>query len=427
MARVSLIVGVWLASVTLAAAQQRDVTIIEDHPGKPAKIRTEKRIAALDLPSAQFGDQRVLVIPIAFSDYPAQPWTAADITRAVFGTPTTGSPTGFYTSWSNGQTTFALGAVTPWMTIPSRLANGCRYTEWRANAEGMAGAAGFTVSAYTRKVYITNVRPGCAPAGMSTLGPFSPSETWAFGSIDFQVLAHELGHGIYGLPHTAGESCGVDGPSVICRTSEYGGLDIMGNQSISLPNAIQRENAGIAAPLTVTSSGDYFLEPYGGPENGMSKAMQVMVDAQTRLTVEYRTNIGYDWRVSPGVNLHTGRIGRATPLLRDLDRVNHWTVYTLWPGGSYTLNGITVRTVTADASGAVVHVDIPGTDPLPPPPPTLTAISRIVTDLRWSNLPGSLVDIFRDAVKILTTPNDGSESVDGEGEYQVCGSNVCVP
>jgi hypothetical protein len=64
-----------------------------------------------------------------------------------------------------------------------------------------------------------------------------------------------------------------------------------------------------------------------------------------------------------------------------------------------------------------------------------TATGRHKVDLQWSGLSGASVDVYRNAAKVMTTPNDGAQT-DGPGAkgsatyvYKVCaaGTQTCTP
>ena len=93
-------------------------------------------------------------------------------------------------------------------------------------------------------------------------------------------------------------------------------------------------------------------------------------------------------------------------------------------------------------TGAVTTVEPP---PPPPPPPTpaptpvitltlsarLTAMGQPIVSIRWAGASSTSVDLFRNGIKVVTTPNDGVHSdrppTRGTFRYKVCnaGSSTC--
>jgi extracellular elastinolytic metalloproteinase len=120
-----------------------------------------------------------------------------------------------------------------------------------------------------------------------------------------------------------------------------------------------------------------------------------------------------------------------------------WTSNTqgqIGTGASFAFSGLTVgqhaiTAVVTDSGGLPGSAAVVVT--VQPPPYTLAVVGRKVkgkrlADLTWSGASGASVDVFRNNVKVLTTPNDGAEtdSPPSKGttfSYRVCnvGTTVC--
>jgi hypothetical protein len=97
---------------------------------------------------------------------------------------------------------------------------------------------------------------------------------------------------------------------------EYGDdHDVMG-AAVGHLNAFQKERLGWlgygSSPSiqTVTTSGDYTIEPYASSNGGLPKALKMLwssvAGVNTYIYAEARTQVGADSDLTPGVIIHTG-------------------------------------------------------------------------------------------------------------------------
>jgi hypothetical protein len=305
-----------------------------------------------------FGDQRVIVILVNFQDNQSAPYTAASARATSFQ-----SVNNFYAENSYGQTSIS-GDVFGWYTIPMS-GSLCDTGQIATLAEQAAVTlGGANLSAYSRRVYAFPDIPACTFWGRGTVGG-SPSRAWINGSYATQVVAHELGHN-FGNYHSHSQPCAAG----TCTSVEYGdNRDIMGQTAVAHMTAFQKERLGwldygTSPPTqTVVSSGSYWIEGYA-PPGSTPKALKVLkgVDsngARTWYYVEARTKIGFDASIAPGVLVHTG--SESTPSSSyqiDLDPVSSAFDSVLDAGQAFSDSGIglTVKTLWADSTGAMVDV-----------------------------------------------------------------------
>jgi hypothetical protein len=361
-------------------------------------------VQALSVASAYtFGVQPTLVMLLNFQDNATQPYTPATAQSVTFG-----ETNSFYAENTYGQTSLA-GTVTGWYTIPASSTT-CDYTTWATLADQAAANAGVSVSSYGRRIYgfpQTNV---CAWWGMGTVGggtPATPSRAWINGSYALRVVGHELGHN-FGDFHSHSLSC----DPASCLASEYGDdRDIMGATTGHM-NAFQKERLGwlnygsSPAIQTVTATNNYWVEPLEGLSNGGPKALKILksIDAsgyRTWYYVETRAKIGVDAGVPSGVAIHTG--SEATGNSSNQTDIQPST--TAWDsvldvGQSFVDStlGMTITTVSADNSGALIQVAF-GAVPCTRLTPT---VSLSPSAARWV-LPGSTV-----SYTVSMTSNDSS-------------------
>lgn len=366
------------------------------------------------------GDQRTLVILAKYADRPLDGMSRAEVRDQTFGS--TGITINTFVRAASQNRAWVTGDVTPWLTMTLKTTDAGRCSGIAGAAFLAAAAGGYDVTRYSQHVILVN-------ASMCTSdSAFINGYAVMMVNLDIGRYAHEFLHG-RGLYHSHDQMCMTENGVTSCRQQEYGEDDVMSAGGGFLPNAFQAERLGWRTPLTVTQSGTYFLEPYATASGGAPKALKIALQNGSALYVEHRTATGVDYRMWPeGVKLHTGTLSNGnSSLLLDMDRQSSVTTRVLAPGRSYEIPGIVrIETLTALASGADIRVTFLA-DPAPPPVPTLTGTVRVVTDLQWVNLPGTLVDILQNGAKILTTDNDGLHTVNGLGTYQVCSGTVCTP
>ena len=266
-------------------------------------------------PSADFNriaesatTNNVLVIPIKFTDSPAEPWPASTINTEF---QTRVAP--FYQEQSFGQqllnVTVACTTTAPsgcaahtsaggWLLASAATPANCNYTSIASLADSAATAAGYTLSNYKNRFYIF-YNAGCGWAGLAYIG--SPYQAWGNGYYQLWVSGHELGHNFTlwhaGSLYCPGTSIGP-GCTGAYTANEYGDpWDVMGNVYPGHFNAMQKSalNWLPSGSVKTHSSGtaSYTLSPI---ENPGQSTYAVTIPAATNRTywIEYRQPIGFD-------------------------------------------------------------------------------------------------------------------------------------
>jgi len=346
-------------------------------PGKPPELLTDSRvrvrgteksdgtlmltsgnsIQTMSLASTNtFGVQQTLVILINFQNNLTQPYTVAAAQDVTFT-----STSNYYLENTYRQTSLA-GTVVGWYTIAASNTT-CDNTTWAGLADQAAASHGVNLSAYPRRIYAFPQTGACSWWGLGSVGG-NPSRAWINGSYALRVVGHELGHN-FGDYHSHSMSCNETG----CTISEYGDdRDIMGATSGHM-NAFQKErlgwlNYGSSPSIqTVATTNNYWIEAMETATNGGPKALKILksVDqygSRTWYYVEMRARIGADGSVPAGVAIHTGDEHNANSSYeKDMQLTSTWDSV-LDPSQSFTdpAIGLTITTITADSSGALVQV-----------------------------------------------------------------------
>jgi len=308
-----------------------------------------------------FGEQKVVVILVNFTDVNAQPYSTADASAVTFQ-----STSDFYRE-NSYQQTWLSGNVYGWYTIPMTSAT-CDYDLIGSLADQAATNAGVNLSQYTRKVYAFPQIGACSWWGLGTVGG-SPSRAWINGSFQLKVVAHELGHN-YGDYHSHSLPCDSAG----CSMVEYGDdRDMMGGSATGHFTAFQKERlgwlnySGSPSLTTINQSGSYFVEAYA-TQTPNPKGLKILkeVDATGQRTyyyVEARAAVGFDGSVTPGVLVHTASESSGTTSNEvDLDPATATFDSTLDPGQTFTdaAAGVSITTAWAESTGAMVNVILQG-------------------------------------------------------------------
>jgi hypothetical protein len=306
-----------------------------------------------------FGEQRVAVILVNFQDDTSAPydWSyAADVTF--------NQASNFYLQNSYNQT-WLTGDVFGWFTIPMSTTV-CDVNTLASLADQAATNAGANLNNYTRRVYAFP-RNACSWWGLGTVGG-NPSRAWVKGSYAVKVVAHELGHN-FGDYHSNSAPCDASG----CTTVEYGDdRDMMGGTAVGYFHAYQKErlgwlNYGSSPSIqTITASGTYFINSLEGAGTA-AKALKILKSStssgNTYYYVEARSQVGFDSSYAPGVLLHTGMDTNGNSAYQvDLDPLTSGFDSLLDPAQTFSdaAAGLTITTVSADATGAWVSITYAG-------------------------------------------------------------------
>jgi hypothetical protein len=323
--------------------------------------------------TATFGQRNVIVMLVNFQDNQSQPYSVAAAQALTFD-----QVNQFFGESSYGQTSLT-GDVYGWFTL-AMSSTTCDTAQIASLADQAAVSAGVNLSAYSHKLYAFPQISACSWWGLGTVGG-SPSRAYVNGSLAVRVVAHELSHNL-GLYHSRSQPCA----SGYCSTVEYGDdHDVMGKSGlVAHTNAFQKErlgwlNYGVSPPIqTVGQSGSYWIDAYA-PSGPAAKALKVLKytdssGGRTWYYFEARTKYGFDGSVAPGVVVHTGSDSVANSSYQiDLDPVSSSFDSLLDPGQTFSDEaiGFSVKTLWADATGAMVDITYPGV-PCSASAPTLT-------------------------------------------------------
>jgi len=368
-------------------------------------LSSEAAIVTLGLPIAPntFGVQRTVVILINFTNDASQPYTV-ETARTVAFTETNA----FYQGNTYQQTSLS-GDVVGWYTLPASNTT-CDTNTWAGLADQAATSYGVNVGSYARKIYAFPQTNACNWWGLGSVGG-NPSRAWINGEFAMRVLGHELGHN-FGSYHSHSQPCDATG----CTIVEYGDdRDIMGGSTGHM-TAAQKERLGWlnygASPTiqTVTTAGNYWIESLERSGSG-PKALKILKSTNSS---GYRTWYYVETRGgtvsgpkagagAAGVIIHTADEANAnSSYQKDLQPSNTTWLSTLGAGQTFAdaSLGLTITTVSTDASGAIVDVTIGATPPTVTPAPTnlvATPWNQSVS-LTWTTVAGATYDILRSTV-----------------------------
>jgi hypothetical protein len=288
--------------VTVTGRVAADGELIADHIAIDAMPGAEQKADAVAKASVT---NQVLVIPIKFKNingvFPADPFTVAQITTAVFGASPTQSVAEFYKEMSFNQQLLA-GTVANkngvWLQAATAAPApaGCDYDFIGAQGDAAATAAGYNVNNYPNRVYVF-AQTGfvCGWSGLAYVGY---GRAWIKQTTNLLVITHELGHN-FGLLHAASVDCGTQSIGGACSASEYGDpFDTMGNQRAMHFNAMQKRLLNwIPASSTPThplGTSTYTLTPIE-TAGGAQYAVRIPTPLTNRTYwVEFRQPIGFD-------------------------------------------------------------------------------------------------------------------------------------
>jgi hypothetical protein len=347
------------------------------------RLRDETTLMLADAGSVQalsaaagattFGERRLIVVLVNFQDNASQPFSVATAKAVAFD-----QVSRFVQESSYGQTSVA-GDAFGWFTLPMSSAT-CDVGMISSLANQALADAGVNLSSYTHRMYAFPSIGSCGWRGLGSVGG-SPSVAFINGGFAVRTVAHELGHNL-GLHHSKSRPC----TSGSCSAVEYGDdHDVMGKSGVvAHTNTFQKERLGwlnySAAPAiqTVTQSGNYWIDGYA-PAGAASKALKVLKSAdstsgKTYYYFEARVKYGFDGSAVPGVVVHTGSDANGDSSFQvDLDPVTTTFDSILDADQTFTdaALGLSVKTLWADASGAMVDVTYSG--------PPCTAVAPTVT------------------------------------------------
>jgi hypothetical protein len=328
-------------------------------------------VPVITVPSNTFGEQRVLVIPVYFTDKTQAVYDYADIMQKVDA----------YYRGNTYQRAWLTSTITQAFLIPM-TSTVCDYWKVASLARSAAQAAGYDLTKYNRHVF-AHPRTACSWSGLGTVGG-NPSGAWLNGIFPQSTVGHELGHN-FGAYHSHSLACAGS----TCTTSEYGdGYDIMGtSSSLGHFNAFQKERLGwlnyppqdTPPVLTVYGGGQYALDVYE-PAGTSPKALKVL--KSTDSATGKKTWYFAESRSSSKVLLHSGADASGdSSYLWDVAPDASTIDWVLDVGQVYSdpAAAVTFTVLAAGSTGATVRVDF-GAAPCVPANP-VQALSPV--DAQW--------------------------------------------
>jgi chitodextrinase len=368
-------------------------------------VRGGPRSLTASATTTTVGPMKVAVIVGTFSDSSA---VDVDAMRAAFQGSPGSDVVSFFDEASYGRMSVTPSFYGPY-TLGSTSSTGCSTRPVQALID--AAAANVVYAEFSRLVFVFNC-PGLSFGSATSTGPVStPQGTVQAAQIaldarsaaDRYSLVHELSHTLGNFnKHASFDICLPEAfipPTRFdesCASGEYGdSFDVLGGPptgSLAQLNPYHKANAGWFAAgeyPTVTTSGTFTLAPYEHPSaSGLPLALNIpRGQTGTSFTVEYRQPLGFDtWMGSQGIcrdctvtsgasiRIVLGTAGPGGGSDTQLIDTTPGTIPSnsyypvddgrdgaLLPGRTFTdpEYGITIETVSADASGLTVRVTVP--------------------------------------------------------------------
>jgi hypothetical protein len=251
-------------------------------------------------------------------------------------------------------------------------------------ADAAANAAGYTVSNYQNRFYITQPVSCGGWAGVAWIG--GPHQSIGNGYYQLWVSAHELGHN-FDLLHAGNLTCPGQSIGPNCAgaytSNEYGDpFDAMGNVYPGHFNAAQKSALNWLPAGTVkthtSGTATYTLSPLESPAQS-TYAVKISAASNRIYWIEYRQPIGFDSGIasSNGAQIRvanplqfpcTNCGGDDTQILdMSLGTPGNFGDAALLAGQTYTDStyGITIHVISATTSALTLTVSGPGVSPAP--------------------------------------------------------------
>ncbi len=325
-------------------------------------------VTAAPVPNT-FGPQSTAVLLVNFQDDTEQPFTTTQVRDVVFGTTSS-----FFAENSQNQT-WLTGDIFGWFTIPLSVKACPTLYALVLAVNQVVAATQLDLSKYNHLIYV--LPPfGCTWLGAGTVGG-NPSAAAINGDLMLDIVGHEMGHN-FGLYHSHSLVCPGATLGTNCIVDEYGDrFDIMGQWTASHFNAFQKErlgwlNYGSSLPITLAdTTGVYSIAPY--ETSSGTKAIKVLqsngapVGQRSYYYIEYRQLIGFDSVLSQypasttGVLIRSGGEGDpdSSQLLNMSPQDSSFAHAALTVGQTFAdpVGGVSVKTVSADQSGATVDIE----------------------------------------------------------------------
>jgi hypothetical protein len=401
----------------------------------PALPRTATRAARRTVGP---GPRSTAVLLINFANDASQPWTPAVAEQRVFTD--ADSTNAFFSEESHGQVSLT-GDVFGWYTIAAAN-TGCDINAMLSQGTAAAAADGVNVNAYQHVVLVFPPTGQCEWSGLGTVpGPYS----WINGTLDPQVIAHELGHNM-GVHHAAAYACYSGAQPVTisgdCDVWEYGDpFSVMGAYDLRHNHAYHLRQLGFlpaSKVQTVTESGTYSLGSAADPA-ASPVALRIPRVGGEYYYLDLRTAWGVFDDFSPTDPIMNGVSIRIAP---DPTDIRQTYLLDTTPGTSASPNGfadgaltlgetfdegdVSITTVAVEDGEATIAVVMPSSpDTSPPSNPTGLSATPVDggLDLSWTassdNVGVTGYQVWRGGTLLTTTPQTTfrDESVTAGGTY----------
>ena len=322
--------------------------------------------------------KKLAVILFNFQDWKNERWTVDQVRQATFTGPN--SLNAYYKEVSLGEIEFVGklredGDVFGWITLPMNSAQcGCYSCTMPDGGPVRTELAkqGIDLSGYD---FLQFMAP-CFGSGLGYIGG-----SWSFTGSLGHIQIHEMGHNLgsmhaHALWCSGGASIGSD-----CHCSEYGDLfDVMGwdtHHMNAYEKGLNNHDLTWLDPKNVvkaTSDGAYSIYPIELPTS-MPQRVDVPSGYGGNYVLEYRQNYGFD-NFGSSHPVVKGVLIRHTPLssanyctaggslLLDMTPSTYanFNDAALGVGKSYTdtKNSVTIKTLSADSTNAVVDIRLSG-------------------------------------------------------------------
>jgi len=364
----------------------------------------------------------VAVILINFTGNNTQPYTPAQVKSNVFTS--TSSVNSYYKEISFGKIALAgnvdvTGDVFGWYTLTNSITT-CDWPTWTDAAKAKLTSAGINTAAYNNFIVIGPNIASCGVAGVAWM-PGDTSYINGYGT-DARVVSHEIGHN-FGVHHAASINCtSSTGTRVTlsdtCTEDEYGDwFDVMGfgwrHENNYQKGRLQYyAYASNTQTVPMATSQQYKVAPVEKATTEIQalrvpRAYDSAGNPTSFFYVEYRTPYGFDnfaagSPVISGVSIRISTDYSVLSKTQLLDMTPATSTYddsALLVGKEFydSKTGIRIKTISVDATGAVVSVSTPT------PPCTRANPSVSITPTsQWGN-PGNTL-----GYQLSVTNKDGS-------------------
>ena len=345
---------------------------------------------------------KVAVVLFNFANDRSEPWSP-DVARGVVLT-NPDSAAAYYREVTADRLSLA-GDVYGWFTMPYDK-SACSPGTWSEDAKAALSSTGVDVSRYDKFVLAFPYTPSCDWNGIGV-----GTDAWVNGSLNLQVVAHELGH-TFGLGHSKSMSCTSNGVRVAitaddpasCTVSEYGDpFDTMGSGSGRHVNNAAKASLGWEDPagvVTVSSNGIYSLAPAEGAFGTLPQLLRIRRADGSWLSLEFRQPYGQYFDtfsssepVTNGVTIRvTSSTWSGTRVLDTTPETSTFWDAPLAVGKVFedSAGGVSITTTAVSPTAATVSVTLGGSwaqdtqPPTAPVPISATATSSTSVSLVWT-------------------------------------------